>query len=70
VQFGEAGTGGYTNDTLAWSDFPSVSSSEVSAGSSVTIQANSNFGGETVRVVYNNPDSDSSSTLGKFEVPN
>jgi len=49
---------------------------EVSAGDSVTITYNTtagesdgDWGGETVRVVYNNPDSDSSSTLGKFEVP-
>jgi len=54
----------------------------VSAGSSYTIgdsdysgDANDllndgdDISGQTLRVVYNSPDSDSSSTLGKFEVP-
>jgi len=54
----------------------------VSAGSSYTIGDNGYTGsdaddtlddgdvsGQTLRVVYNSPDSDSSSTLGKFEVP-
>ncbi len=62
---------GQTWDTLQNDD------GEVSAGDSVTITYDadapdndgSDWGGETVRVVYNNPDSDSSSTLGKFEVP-
>ncbi len=47
--------------------------SDISAGSSATIgfegSTGTDFGGETIRVVYDNPDSDSSSTLGKFEVP-
>ncbi len=44
--------------------------SEVSAGKTARIGSDgSGFGGETVRVIYSNPDSDSSSTLGKFEVP-
>jgi len=43
---------------------------EVSAGSAATITSESDdFAGETIRVVFDNPDSDSSSTLGKFEVP-
>ncbi len=43
---------------------------DVSAGSVATVGSQgSGFGGETVRVVYDSPDSDSSSTLGKFEVP-
>jgi len=48
---------------------------DVSAGTSETIRygdwdaEDGNFGGETVRVVYDSPDSDTSSTLGKFEVP-
>ncbi len=44
---------------------------DVTAGSSVTIVPTSepDFGGDTVRVIYDSPDSDSSSTLGKFEVP-
>jgi len=56
----------------------------VSAGSSYTVGDNGYSGtadstlsssgttevaGETFRVVFNSPDSDSSSTLGKFEVP-
>ncbi len=44
--------------------------SEISAGSTASVGSQgAGFGGETVRVIYNNPDSDSSSTLGKFEVP-
>ncbi len=43
---------------------------DVSAGSTATITSDStDFAGETIRVVYSNPDADSSSTLGKFEVP-
>jgi flagellin-like protein len=51
-------------------------SGDVSAGDSVEVRygnwsnADGDFGGETIRVIYDNPDSDSSSTLGKFEVPN
>ncbi len=66
--FNQSGEGGYSLSTKSWSDFTGTSES-VSAGSSVTIQANSDFGGETIRVIYNNPNADSSSTLGKFEVP-
>jgi len=63
-------TGSNVSSTLQWSEFPGTSG-EVSAGSSVTVTSTSGgFGGDTIRVVYNNPDSDSSSTLGKFEVPN
>ncbi len=48
---------------------------EVSAGSTVTLNGDdgtvsgASFAGDTIRVVYDSPDSDSSSTLGKFEVP-
>jgi len=60
--------------TKAWDSFSSTSG-DVSAGSSVTIDAaptsddTQDFAGDTVRVIYDSPDSDSSSTLGKFEVP-
>lgn len=42
---------------------------EVSAGSTVEIGSEGDgFGGETVRVVYSDPDTDSTSTIGKIEV--
>jgi len=51
---------------------------DVSAGDTVTIEANEwdasandgDFAGETIRVIYRNPDAASSSTLAKYEVPN
>jgi len=55
--------------SYSWADFPSAST-DVSAGSSVTVTSTTGgFGGETIRVIYSSPDSDSSFTLGKFEVP-
>lgn len=70
---GSFGGGFDTNTSMTWSQ-AGGSGDEVSAGSSVTIMANKtaseDFAGDTIRVVYNNPDADSSSTLGKFEVPN
>jgi len=41
----------------------------VSAGDSATVTDSDGWGGDTIRVVYDSPDSDSSSTIGKFEVP-
>jgi len=56
--------------TVPWADVDSSSADDsVSAGDSANIGHSSGWGGETIRVVYNNPESDSSSTLGKFEVP-
>jgi len=69
---------GESDSPLAW-----PGSNDVSAGTSVAVISNdrtantgevqapntAGFGGSTIRVVFNNPDSDSSSTLGKFEVP-
>jgi len=60
-----------------WSTATTLSSDDkVSAGNTVTLEARTEaddadeeFAGETIRVIYDNPDSDSSSTLGKFEVP-
>jgi len=58
--------------SATWSE---LGEDTVNAGTSVTIgwisspDGGSDFAGDTVRVVYDNPDSDSSSTLGKFEVP-
>jgi len=58
------------NSSMTWVQ-AGGSSGDVSAGDSVTIQAETDedFAGDTIRVVFNNPDADSSSTLGKFEVP-
>lgn len=54
--------------TYTWNEL--TGDTEVSAGSAVEIGSESDgFGGETVRVIYLSPDSDSSSTIGKFEVP-
>jgi flagellin-like protein len=44
-----------------------VGSGDISAGDSNTVRVDR---GDTLRVIYNSPDSDTSSTLGKFEVPN
>jgi len=69
--FSDADGSGFGDQaSVTWTEFDGAGS-EVSAGSSVTIEqhAGNSFGGETVRVIYNSPDSDSSSTLGKFEVP-
>jgi len=59
--------------SMTWEN--ATGSSEVSAGSTVTLNGWDgtdavSFGGDTVRVIYDSPDSDSSATLGKFEVPN
>jgi len=60
--------------TFVEGNFDSFSGDSVSAGTTVEITAGDasdadDFAGETVRVIYDSPDSDSSSTLGKFEVP-
>jgi len=61
--------GSTTETSWTWEESTDASG-DVSAGSSVTLVTDtSDFGGDTVRVVYDNPDADSSSTLGKFEVP-
>jgi len=64
---------GNNNNTKTWK-VASGSDSDISAGSTVVMNggtgdANASFAGDTIRVIYNSPDSDSSSTLGKFEVP-
>jgi len=58
--------------SITWSSAGSPSSGDISAGSSATVYAleNESLRGETIRVVYNSAGSDSSSTLGKFSVPN
>jgi len=68
------GTSESTKSSKVWGNFDSFSGDSVSAGSTVEIDAgdasdDEDFAGETVRVIYDNPDADSSSTLGKFEVP-
>jgi len=62
---------GTNANSAPWDDLDSSSSDDsVSAGDSANVTADgTGWGGETIRVIYNNPDSDSSSTLGKFEVP-
>jgi len=70
-----SGTNGFTvsdvtDDTDA--EVSSAWSDQVSAGSTITITDSSTgylVSGETVRVIYNNPDSDQSSTLGSREIP-
>ena len=64
------------NKTSAGWDTIDTDAGDVTAGSSVTIGAGNytvsgdeSFAGETIRVVYNSADSDTSSTLGRFEVP-
>jgi len=69
TNFGPKGGTIAGNSSMSWVD-AGGSSGDVSAGSGVTIDAGGNdFAGDTIRVIFNNPDSDSSSTLGKFEVP-
>jgi len=70
TEWGNSVTGDYNETSWTW-DEASDATGDVSAGSSVTMDADgtNTFGGDTIRVVYNNPDADSSSTLGKFEVP-
>jgi len=73
TDFREAGTTKpFDNSSMTWVS-AGGSSDSVSAGSSVTIEtdttASEDFAGDTIRVIYDSPDSDSSSTLGKFEVP-
>ena len=56
---------------LTWHDYGSndvaAAADKVSSGDFVVISAS---GGDTVRVIYSSPDSDSTTTLQKFEVPN
>ncbi len=74
VDYSFTGIGGTqaTTQGSTWGNM--TGETDVSAGSTVEINAGSrqdttSFGGETIRVIYDSPDSDSSSTLGKFEVP-
>lgn len=66
--------GNVTQGTTAkWDKLSEGTTNSVSAGSTVTIRvtdpgANS-FAGETIRMIFNSPDSDTTATLGKFEVP-
>ncbi len=76
ITFNSSSTSGTVTPTTTttgatWTELTGEDS--VSAGSTTTIGYDSggstDFGGETIRVIFNSPDSDSSSTLGKFEVP-
>jgi flagellin-like protein len=78
-KFNSSGDSSNANTSKVWSTAASVNSNtDVSAGSSVTLTATGNnnsetdedFAGDTVRVVYDSADSDTSSTLAKFEIPN
>jgi len=64
-------TAGDGTKSEPWGNLDDASADDtVSAGDSVTITRDGgNWGGQTIRVIYDNPDSDSSSTLAKFEVP-
>jgi len=56
------------SNTASFTWDQAISGSEVSAGTSVTVGgAGSSFDDQTLRVIYNSPDSDSSSTLAKQE---
>jgi len=71
AEFNDTDGSGSLGTSETWSN---LGEDTVSAGTSVTIGyqtggGGSDFAGQTIRVVYDNPDSDSSSTLGKFEVP-
>jgi len=58
------------SDSMTWNEI--TDDGDVSAGSTATITrygTGNDFAGDTIRVVFSNPDADSSSTLGKFEVP-
>jgi len=64
-----------TNADGSWATYGDASATfadtnrdSVTAGTSMKL-GNADFNGETVRVVFSNPNADSSSTLGKFEVP-
>lgn len=51
-----------------WTETSNTDESDVSAGSSVEISTEEDgWSGETVRVVYDNPDSDKTATLAKYE---
>jgi len=72
ITFNDTDDGTFETGTSAkWSEL--TEDDDVSAGSTASIGADDtdadDFAGDTVRVVFNSPDSDSSSTLGKFEVP-
>jgi len=72
VTFNTTSGGTFGDGTSAtWNEL--TGDEDVSAGSAATIGyvsgSDPDFGGDTVRVIFDNPDSDSSSTLGKFEVP-
>ena len=55
--------------SATWTNLNGATTTDVSAGSSITINTadGSSFSGETVRIVFQSPDSDSSTTLAKKE---
>ena len=77
VEFNSTSASGTVDSTsnvtsATWKEL--TGSDSVSAGSTTTIGymsggGGSDFAGQTIRVIYSTPESDSSSTLGKFEVP-
>jgi len=64
------GTDDNASTSFAWTDVSSDTDT-VSAGSTATVYApdGADLRGTTIRVVYNSADSDSSTTLGEFSVP-
>jgi len=67
-------SGGDNVTSATWNEMGT--GGDVSAGTSETIRygnwtaEDGDFGGETIRVIYDSPDSDSSSTLAKRDIPN
>ena len=64
--FHKAGDGGSAdNSTLSFNELGAPS--DVTAGTNVEIQSDGVFTGETVRIVWQDPNSDETATIGKFE---
>jgi len=54
-----------SNDsTKTWDQIQGGSGADVSAGSSIDLSVDS---GDTIRVIYSNPDSDKTATIGEYE---
>lgn len=64
-------TGVRTTSSQTWESITSGTTDQVSAGDQVEIWAGDGTGlsGETVRVIWKNPQGDNSATLSSFEIP-
>jgi flagellin-like protein len=62
---------GSPGPTDSWADHADASPADLTAGSSVTVEAGSSdlTSGETLRVTYSSPNSDNTATLASYEVP-